>query len=344
MKVFQCLLVLSLGILDFVSATSGEVVKDGHISNDLNGSNFTYPWPVKLYEFEAQRDQTVEMAFMDVAPTGTPNGKTAVLMHGKNFCGPTWNATAITLAKAGYRVILPDQIGFCKSSKPDRYQFSLQQLATNTYGLMKILGIQKATFIGHSMGGMLATRFSLMYPASVTQLVLVNPIGLEDWGALGVPYPDTDASWAQELSSTYGSIRGYEQDTYYVGTWDPSYDTWVNMLVNIYGGSQADHFTWNQAEIVDMVLTQPIVYEFPLLKAKTLLMIGAKDTTAIGKQWSPPDVQAKLGHYNVLGKQVAAMIPGSTLIEFADLGHAPQIQAPDRFHSALMGWLSGQGV
>src|SRR6187402_3032080 len=96
-----------------------------------------------------------------------------------------------------------------------------------------------------------------------------------------------------------------------------------------------------QAMIVDMVLTQPIAYEFPLLKPKTLLIIGDKDTTAIGKQWSPPEVQAKLGHYDVLGKQVAAMIPGSTLIEFADLGHAPQIQAPARFHAALLGWLSG---
>src|SRR6187402_1141689 len=280
MKFSQCLLVLGLGLLDLVSATSADFIKEHHIPEDLNGLNFTYPWPVKLYQFTTQKDQTLEMAFMDVKPTGTPNGKTAVLLHGKNFCGPTWGATAIILAQAGYRVILPDQIGFCKSQKPDRYQFSLQQLAKNTYGLLTILGIDKATIIGHSMGGMLATRYSLMYPANVTELVLVNPIGLEDWKALGVPYIDTDISWATEKSSTYDSIRGYEQSTYYVGTWDPSYDVWVNMLVGVYTGTKADKFTWNQALIVDMVLTQPIAYEFPLLKPKTLLIIGDKDTTA----------------------------------------------------------------
>lgn len=341
MKFLRCAIFLSIGLLECVSAASPDFIKERHIPEDLNGSNFTYPWPVKLFQFTTQKAQTLEMAFMDVAPTGPANGETAILLHGKNFCGPTWSATAIVLANAGYRVILPDQIGFCKSTKPDRYQFSLQQFAANTYRLLTKLGISKVTVIGHSMGGMLGTRFALMYPANVTELVLTNPIGLEDWKALGVPYIDTDITWAQEKSSTYGSIRGYEQATYYVGTWDPSYDVWVNMLVNVYTGSKADKFTWNQALIVDMVLTQPIVYEFPLLKPKTLLLIGAMDNTAIGKQWSPLDVQAKLGHYDVLGPQTAAAIPDSTLIVFPDLGHAPQIQAPDRFHEALMGWLSG---
>ncbi|KUJ06852.1 alpha/beta-hydrolase [Mollisia scopiformis] len=332
-------LLLSIGLLNHVHVR-GDSIREDHIPEDLNGSNFTYPWPVKLYQFTTQHAQTLEMAFMDVAPTSTPNNKTAVLLHGKNFCGPTWNATAIVLTQAGYRVILPEQIGFCKSSKPVHYQFSLQQLAYNTIGLLKALNIGNITLIGHSMGGMLSTRLSLMYPENITELVLVNPIGLEDWKALGVPWQELDITWAIEAASNYTTIRAYEQSTYYVNTWNSSYDIWVNMLNNIYHGSQAKEFTWDQALTTDAVLTQPVVYEFPLLKPKTLLMIGAKDNTAIGKAWSPPDVQAKLGHYNVLGKQVAAMINGSTLIEFPDLGHAPQIEEPDTFHAALMGWLS----
>ncbi|KAK5628894.1 hypothetical protein RRF57_004609 [Xylaria bambusicola] len=84
---------------------------------DLNGSNFTYPWPVKLFQFSSQL-QDVEMAFMDLNPTGEPNGRVAVCLHGKNFCAPTWESTARTLAEQGYRVILIDQIGFCKSQNP----------------------------------------------------------------------------------------------------------------------------------------------------------------------------------------------------------------------------------
>ena len=127
-----------------------------------------------------------------------------------------------------------------------------------------------------------------------------------------------------------------------MGKWDPSYDVWVNMLVGVHNGTRSEKFRWNQALVVDMVLTQPVFYEFPIVKPKTLLLIGTKDNTAIGKAWSPPAVAAKLGHYEVLGKEAAKLIPNSTLIEFEDLGHAPQIQAPARFHSALLAWLSAQ--
>lgn len=346
MRVLPLLSALVAGLLSvpYVSAQDSYVDSNSkYIPTDLNGSNFPYPWPVRLYKFTSQRER-LEMAFMDVKPTSKANGKVAVLLHGKNFCAATWEQTARNLTANGYRVIIPDQIGFCKSTKPKRYQFSLQQFALNTNGLLQALGIYSATVIGHSMGGMLASRYALMYPANTTGLAMVNPIGLEDWKAVGVPYQSIDLNWVSESASTYDSIRAYEQATYYVNTWKPAYDVWVNMLVNIYKGKKSSEFIYNQAQIVDMVLTQPVIYEFSLIKPKTLLVIGDKDTTAIGKQWSPPDVQAKLGHYDVLGKQAAAMIPNCTLVEFPELGHAPQIQDPTAFHSALLGWLASNST
>lgn len=81
---------------------------------------FDYPYPVEQFNFTSQR-QPLHMAYMDVAPK-RPNGSTAVLLHGKNFCSATWRTTIAELTAAGYRVIAPDQIGFCKSSKPERGQ------------------------------------------------------------------------------------------------------------------------------------------------------------------------------------------------------------------------------
>ncbi|PWG67434.1 alpha/beta hydrolase, partial [Enterobacter mori] len=81
------------------------------------------------------------------------------------------------------RVIAPDQVGFCSSSKPEGYQFSFAQLAHNTQALLQQEGIDQVSVIGHSMGGMLAARLALNYPQLAEQLVLVNPIGLEDWQA-----------------------------------------------------------------------------------------------------------------------------------------------------------------
>ncbi|KAL7624886.1 hypothetical protein AAE478_004100 [Parahypoxylon ruwenzoriense] len=325
-------------VLEFIVGQAGSI-GDAPPDGDLNGSNFTYPWPIKTYRFTSQL-QELEMAFMDVAPTVEPNGRVAVCLHGKNFCGPTWETTARNLAGEGYRVILPDQVGFCKSSKPKSYQYTLQQLAYNTKNLLQTLEVENVTVVGHSLGGMTAIRFGLMFPGIIERLALVNPIGLEDWKALGVPYRGVDNLYVSESASNYTSIREYEQFTYYVGQWDDSYDVWVNMLVNIYQGSQASTFAFDQALVTDMALSAPVVYEFTMLQPRTLLLIGEKDNTALGKQWSPPDVQGKLGHYDVLGKQAAAAIPNADLIEFPDLGHAPQIQDPHRFHEALLGWLS----
>ncbi|MGC2395001.1 MAG: alpha/beta hydrolase, partial [Rhodomicrobium sp.] len=62
----------------------------------------------------------------------------------------------------------------------------------------------------------------------------------------------------------------------------------------------------------------------------------ATDTTAIGKAWAPPEAVARIGHYNELGPETASAIEGSILVMFPDLGHAPQIQAPQAFHEALL--------
>jgi len=296
---------------------------------------FDYALPAQRFELESQR-QKLHMAYLDVRPTAAANGRVVVLLHGKNFCAGTWEATIRALAGAGYRVIAPDQIGFCKSSKPERYQYSFQQLAANTRALLDHLGVQRITVAGHSTGGMLAVRYALLYPQQVEQLVLVNPIGLEDWKALGVPFRNVDEWYARELKTTAEGIRQYEQSTYYAGQWRPEYDRWVEMLAGMYRGPGKEQVAWSSALLYDMIFTQPVFYELERIATPTALFIGQKDTTAIGKDAAPPEVKKTLGDYPRLGKEAARRIPHSTLVEFAELGHAPQIQDPVRFHEALL--------
>lgn len=298
---------------------------------------FEYPFPIARYRFNSQ-DQQLEMAYLDVKPA-TPNGRTVVLLHGKNFCAATWEGSIKALTAAGYRVIAPDQIGFCKSSKPERYQFTFQQLAGNTRALLASLGIEHSVIMGHSTGGMLAMRYALMYPAAVDQLVLVDPIGLEDWKAKGVPWLSLDGWNEREKRVTADTIRAYERATYYADTWDPSYEIWVQMLAGMYRGPGREAVASSSARLYDMIATQPVFYEFERIAMPVLLLIGDKDTTAIGKDIAPPAVRPTLGNYPVLGKEAAKRFPHAQLIEFPDLGHSPQIQAPARFHDAVLGWL-----
>ena len=299
---------------------------------------FDYPAAVHDFSFPSQA-QTLTMRYLDVAPTQAPNGQVAVLLHGKNFCAATWEGTITALTGAGYRVIAPDQIGFCKSSKPHAYQFTFQALARNTRALLQSLGIDRAIIVGHSTGGMLAIRYALMFPDATERLVLVDPIGLEDWKAEGVPSISVDDWYQRELKTNAAGIQRYEQATYYAGQWRPEYDRWVQMLAGLNAGPGHDAVAWDSALLYDMIYTQPVVYELGALRPDTLLMIGDKDTTAIGKDLAPPEIQKRLGDYPALAERAAAIIPHITLVRFADLGHAPQISDPARFHAALLGWL-----
>ena len=297
-------------------------------------ADFKYPFPVARYDFRSQ-GHDLWMSYMDI-PAVRPNGRTVVLIHGKNFCGATWEGVIPALSDAGYRVIVPDQVGFCRSAKPRAYQFSLHQLAANTHALLEHLKVDNPIILGHSMGGMLAMRYALMYPADTGALVLVNPIGLEDWKAKGVPLATVDALFAKELNTTREGIKKYQQAVYYDGKWKPEYDRWVDMLASMYTGKDGDLVAWNQALTTDMVLSQPVIYEIDQIKVPTLLLIGMKDTTALGKDRAPPEVAKALGNYAALAPAVAARIKGASLVTFEDLGHSPQVEDRDRFNAALL--------
>ena len=167
-------------------------------------------------------------------------------------------------------------------------------------------------------------------------MLLVNPIGLEDWKAKGVPYRTVDQWYQRELKLNAQSIRAYEQKTYYMGHWKPDYDRWVDMLAGLNAGSGHKKVAWNSALIYDMIFTQPVYYELPNIQVPTVLFIGTSDTTAIGSDIASPEVKQQIGHYNVLGKQAAQRIPHAKLVEFANMGHAPQMQDPVKFNRALL--------
>src|ERR1700677_1819626 len=132
---------------------------------DIDLTDYQYPYPVHFIELNIQ-GETLKMAYMDVKPANA-NGHVVMLLHGKNFNGDYWGQTAAALAENGYRVIIPDQVGFGKSSKPQHIQYSFQLLCQDTKAILDSLGIQKIYLPGHSMGGMVATRFALMYPETV---------------------------------------------------------------------------------------------------------------------------------------------------------------------------------
>jgi pimeloyl-ACP methyl ester carboxylesterase len=295
---------------------------------------FSYPWPVQTMTVDVV-GEPAEMSFMDVAPP-RPNGRAAVLLHGKNFCGAAWESTARALAAAGYRVLVPDQIGFCKSSKPRAAQYSLDMMARLTLQLMRSRGIGRAVVVGHSLGGMLGMRFAIRYPDVVEQLVLVNPIGLKDRSEEGLPYTDVDTLYAREKRTTYASIKAYQQENYYHGTWKPAFDRWVWLQAGMYAGRGRDAVALAQAKTSEMIHTQPVAHELGRITPQTTLIVGVLDRTAFGRQQAPPSLQRFLQAIPLVAPQAVRQMPNATLVRMEGLGHAPQIEAPERFEATLL--------
>ena len=86
--------------------------------------------------------QDVRIAYMDVAPQGTPNGHTVMIFHGNNFGGFYFGNIIDALRKEGFRVIVPDQIGYGRSSKPI-IPYSLNDMARNSRAILQSLKIDK---------------------------------------------------------------------------------------------------------------------------------------------------------------------------------------------------------
>lgn len=300
-------------------------------------SNYEYPYPVQYLELNIQKQQ-LKIAYMDVWPA-QPNGHTIMLLHGKNFGGAYWGQTAKALSAQGFRVIIPDQIGFGKSSKPTgNIQYTFQMLAQNTKAILDTLRITKTSVLGHSMGGMLATRFTLMYPETVEKFILENPIGLEDW-KLKVPYQSVEKWYQSELKQNYAAIKKYQVDNYYHGDWKPAYEPWANMLAGWTMHADYPLVAWNNALTYDMIFMQPVCYEFDSIKAPTLFIIGQADRTALGKANVPETVKKTMGNYPALGRLTQQKIKGSKLVEIEGVGHLPHIESFDQFINPLMAFL-----
>ena len=265
------------------------------------------------------------MAYMDVPPAGQPNGRTVVLLHGMNFGGFYFSGPIELLRNAGFRVVVPDQIGFGRSSKAI-IPYNFNDMAYNTRKLLQSLGIAQAAIVGHSMGGMLAARFAASFPDMVERLVIYNPIGLTDprfqapWRPAEEIYKATMAqSHDQIYQGFYANIRRY----FPPGSWKTEYEKYVRIL---YAPTLSGE--WPRLAMVRAIFTQipyldPVVYDWAKIRSKTLVLGGDKDT---------PD-------FPVRAKYIADTIPGAELVLIPNVGHVPHLQVPEIFNRDLMKFL-----
>jgi len=324
MKKYSLIFFILITVIPQAFATSS--VK---YNKELDG--FAYPFEVKTFNLNSQ-DKNLKMRYMDIGDQNAQ--KVIVLLHGKNFSGYYWERVAKHLLKRKYRVIIPDQIGFGKSSKPDAYQYSFGQLALNTKSLLKHLQVKKIDLVGHSMGGMLATTFTANYSPIVNKLILINPIGLEDYGKYA-EFKDVNFFYKRELGKTLDKARNYQKKNYYDGKWSSEYEKLLVPLKGMLAGDDWERVAWNNALTYGPIFSENIVDRFSQIKNETVLIIGTRDKTGPGKGWLKEGETRKLGDYKTLGVNTKNRIKGAKLIELDGVGHMPHFENYDVFIKAF---------
>jgi pimeloyl-ACP methyl ester carboxylesterase len=296
----------------------------------INSEDAPYPYPSKNFPLTIL-GHDLRMSYMDVAPTGPANGHTVVLLHGNNFGGFYFGGPAEVLRKEGFRIIIPDQIGYGRSSKPTTIPYNFSQWARNTKLLLDSLKIEKAMIVGHSMGGMLAARFATQYPAATERLVIYNPIGLSD-GRFDRPLNDVDAGYAGSLDQSYQSIRAslMRYVAHNPSAWNDVFETYAKVRYSWTLGAEWPRLAMVQTLIGQVMYLDPVVYDWARIKSPTLVFGGAEDFLA----GTPANFQARM-------KYIADTVPNglARLHLVPGLGHVPHLESPDKTYPPLVAFL-----
>ncbi|MBI9092771.1 MAG: alpha/beta hydrolase [Desulfobacterium sp.] len=151
----------------------------------------TYPYKVKYCDAKAGDGTVWNIGYMDVVPMFKPNPKVLVLIHGRSFSGAYFGNAIKVALKHGIRVVVPDLPNYGKSipgnlDKPITRTIQDTREVINDL-IVNQLGIPKAIYGGHSLGGQFVLGYALTYPEAVAGLILVAPAGLEELPAKYFP-------------------------------------------------------------------------------------------------------------------------------------------------------------
>ncbi len=299
----------------------------------INCEDCPYPYASSYLDIRVYA-QDVRISFMDVAAQGAANGKTVLLLHGNNFGGFYFKAIIDALTKEGFRVVVPDQIGYGRSSKPI-VPYNLHSQARNTSLILQHLKIERAMVVGHSMGGMLAARLATQYPKMIERVVIYNPIGLTD-GRFTRPMPEIEATYRQTLKSDYQGTR--TSLGRYVAhnpvAWNDEFEAYTRIRYSWTMSSDWPHLAMVQSLISQMLYFDTVVYDWAHIQVPTLAFGGAEDLL-LGPASAFQERMNHIAKTVPNGNGRVLMIPG--------LGHVPHLEAPEKVLPPLVAFLK-EGV
>lgn len=232
------------------------------------------------------------------------DGELIVLLHG--FLGSKWDWSKLApkLVREGYRVVAIDLLGFGRAPKPLSATYGYDDHIDHINVVLKKLNIDKPfILIGHSMGALIAKRYTLEYSQNVKKLVLLHPPLYRDNLQVRETLRDTSHFYRFLLDSKYRNIA------------------WPVIRLALAGRMR--HTKWSrERSLINVIEKAEAFRDLVKLKKDTLLFVGLYDR---------PEYIKNLTEYKV---------SDSVTVTLQDVGHMSPMKQPRRVKRAVLQFLA----
>jgi len=235
-------------------------------------------------------------------------GPAILILHGWGGSSDSWISVQEILAKEGFKVICPDFPGFGKSETPFE-PWGVKEYSKFVLNLTKILELQKFFLLGHSFGGRVAIKFSVLYPEKIKSLILCNSAGIKQkWGFR--------EKFIFRLSKLGNAIFTF-----------PPLKRFKNKFRNLFyiflRHKDYAKVEGTMRKIFKKVLTEDLLKDLPRIKTRTLIIWGEFDKLA----------PVKYAH------TFKEKIENSKLEILLKIGHSPHLEVPEKLAKIIIQFL-----
>jgi len=255
---------------------------------------------------------TVSGRRMHYIEEGPKDGPAVVLVHGLGGRAEDWLGLARYLAKAGYRVVMPDLFGFGRSDRPVEFSYSVSDQAEAVAGFMDALGLKQVDLGGWSMGGWIVQLLASRHPERVSKLLIFDSVGL---------YAPPD--WNTALFTPNSADQLNELDALLMPSPPRLPEFLVRDILRV-----SDGRAWVVKRAVASMLTGKDTTDamLPALRMPVLL------------EWGEADRITPLP----LGEKMHALIPGSRLEVTKGCGHLAPDQCANQMGPGVVAFVNGR--
>jgi pimeloyl-ACP methyl ester carboxylesterase len=252
-------------------------------------------------------------------------GPALLLLHGLGGSAEDWLFNAHPLA-AGNRVYVPDLVGCGQTDKP-AMRHSLPCFAQFVAEFMTTVGVERASLVGHSLGGAVALQFALLYPDRLTSLVIVNSAGLGREVALSSRLATVPLLGELLTRPSRFAVRQFMERVVFDRAMITEEAVSIVLKRSSLPGAQRSTLAIIRALVTLRGAKEeavgPIVGNLRRIPAPTLII------------WGRHDRLLPVAHAEV----AAQAIPEAALRIFEACGHAPQYERADEFNAFVLEFL-----